>query len=297
MDKKPLIGVSICTVILLLITSMHCTVSADQIRNHPVTIEITGQNTQQQRTINVSDTDLQKIQQVFTDVSINLESASSPKDKRQVYWNAVCRLHDLGVFGSLSCEDAYRLATRWYRPSTSLSKFQPLKDSNNTNTFCLVTSRVNYSTPTNRISNYLNFLSDYIFYHGLESNPNINKFWLSIFILGIWITSVFITMGLATLIQRIVEISPIAIGNLVGIGVYGYSAQAGWIKTDGRLGTKNWDGNLYGALPGYVHDWPIYFYQAMWGFCRIKIQYENTWNGYDASYLGSALIVGINETG
>ena len=162
MDKKPLIVVSICVVILFLTASMNCTVSADQIRNHSVTIEITGQNTQQQRTINVSDTELQDIKDVFAEVSVLLASASSPEDKLQVYWNAICRLHDSGVLGDLSCEDAYRIVTRWYRPSISLPNHHPLKDSNNTNAFCLVSGRVNYSISSNRVSNFVNRFCDYL---------------------------------------------------------------------------------------------------------------------------------------
>ncbi len=290
MDKKPPILVSICAVVLLLITSMHCMVSAEQIRNHSVTIEIAGQNTQQQKTINISDADLQKIQQVFADVSINLESASSPEDKRQVYWNAVCRLHGLGVLGSLSCEDAYRLATRWYRPSTSLSKFQPLKDSNNTNTLCLVAGRVNYSMPTNRISNFVNTFC-WVYLANLWPHSQ------TPLILIVLIISMMVIGAFGSILHYIVRNNPIAVGNLIGIGAYGYEAKAGWIKTTGLLGTKNWDGNLNGALPGYIWDGFIYYYQAMWGFCGIKIRYDNSWIGYDELYLGSALLVGINENG
>jgi hypothetical protein len=289
MDKKPLIGVSICAVILILISSMDGSVSAVQIRNHSVTIEITGQNIQKQNTINVSDMDLQKIKQVFTNVSMNLESASSPEEKLQVYWDAICRLYDLGVLGSLSCEEAYRLATVWYRPSTSLLKHHLMIDTNNTNTFCLVSGRVNYSLPTNKISNYVNTFC-WVFFPFPPPHDTLLSFILY------W--TIFISTGaLGSILQFIVERNPIAVGNLIGIGAYGYKAKAGWIKTDGLYGTKNWNGNLNGALPGYIWDGWIYFYQAISGFCGIKILIDNSWVGYDASYMGSALVVRINETG
>lgn len=293
MDKKPLIGISILIVVLLLIASMNCTVSADQIRNHTVTIEITGQNLQQQHTIKVSEIELQKIKKVFKDVSFEIESSSSPEGKLRIYWNAICRLHNLGVLGDLSCEDAYRIATRWYRPSIKLSNHHPLKDSNNTNAFCFVSGRVNYSISSNRVSNLVNRFSDYLTYlHPF--GPTLLLFLLSWAVIFMsQITVVF----LGAFLQHIVERNPIAIGNLIGIGAYLNHSKAGWIKTDGFLGTKNWDGNLTGALPGYIHLWPIYYYQAMWGFSGIKIEFDNSWVGYDASYLGSALLVGINETG
>src|SRR4030042_3005932 len=240
--KKPLIMVSICAVVLLLIASIDCTVSADQIRNHSLTIEITGQNTQQQKTIAVSDTELLKIQQVFVDASVNLESASSPEDKLQVYWDAICRLHDLGVLGGLSCEDAYRIATRWYRPSISLPNHHPLKDSNNTNALCLVSGRVNYSMPSNRISNFLEMLC-WVYFpspHPHEVLPMLS------FILYLVVFS--ITAAFSSILNFIVRKNPIAFGNIIGIGAYGYKAKAGWIKTDGLYGTKNWNGNLNGAL-------------------------------------------------
>ena len=291
MDKKPLIVVSICVVILLLIASMNCTVSADQIRNHSVTIEITGQNTQQQRTINVSDTELQDIKDVFAEVSVLLASASSPEDKLQVYWNAICRLHDSGVLGDLSCEDAYRIVTRWYRPSISLPNHHPLKDSNNTNAFCLVSGRVNYSISSNRVSNFVNRFCDYLAY----LQPFGHTLLLFLLSWAVLFISNIAVVFLGAFLQHIVERNPIAIGNLIGIGAYLNHSKAGWIKTDGFLGTKNWDGNLTGALPGYIHLWPIYYYQAMRGFCGIKLRFDNSWVGYDASYLGSALVVGINE--
>ena len=294
MDKKPLIWVSILVVFLLIIASMDCLVSANPILNHSVTIEITGQNLQQQYTINVSETELQKIKKVFTDVSFGLESASSPEGKLRVYWNSICRLHDLGVLANLSCEEAYRLATHWYRPSTELSKLQPWQDSNNTNAFCLVSGRVNYSISSNRVSNLVNrFCWDYLAY--LEPFGHT----LLLFLLSwavLFISNIAVGF-LGASLQHIVERNPIAIGNLIGIGAYLNHSKAGWIKTDGFLGTKNWDGNLTGALQGYIHLWPIYYYQAMWGFSGIKIEFDTSWVGYDASYLGSALLVGINETG
>jgi len=299
-DKKSLIGISILVVVFLFLTSMNCIVTADQTRNHSVTIEITGQNTQQQNTINVSDTDLQKIKQVFADVSINLESATSPEDKLQVYWNAIYRLHALGVLGGFSCEEAYQLATRWYRPSTTLSKLHLLQDSNNTNALCLVAGRMNYSISSNRISNFMLGCSYYLFFSGIEMLLNLtnnSQLLLFILILALWLTPALVSGYLGGFLQFVVQRNPIAIGNLVGIGTYKNNTKAGWVKTTGYLGIKNWDGELYGALPGYLYLLPDIFYQAMWGFCGIKILYDNTWAGYDASYLGSALVVGINEIG
>jgi len=298
MDKKPLIVVSILVVVLLIIASMDCLVSANPILNHSVTIEITGQNLQQQYTINVSETELQKIKKVFIDVSVELESASSSDEKLQVYWNAVSRLHNLGVLGNLSCEEAYRLATRWYRPSTELLKLQPLQDSNNTNALCLISSRVNYSMPSNRISNFVNRYDDFTWFLGFDilSDLLFNHNYLLFLLLGFpWLISMSITGFLGAFLQHIVERNPIAVGNIIGIGAYSYKTKAGWIKTDGLYGSRNWNGNLSGALPGFILDGPIDFYQAIWGFCGIKILYDNSWVGYDASYLGSALVVGINE--
>jgi hypothetical protein len=292
MDKKPLIWVSILVVFLLIIASMDCLVSANPILNHSVTIEITGQNLQQHYTINVSETELQKIKKVFIDVSVGLESASSPEDKLQVYWNSICRLHDLGVLGNLSCEETYRIATCWYRPSTEISKLHHWRDSNTTNAFCLISGRVNYSISSNRVSNLVNrFCWDYLAYLQPFGHT------LLLFLLsGAVLFISTITVGfLGALLQHIVERNPIAIGNLIGIGAYLNHSKAGWVKTYGFLGKKNWDGNLTGALPGYIHLWPVYYYQAMWGFCGIKIEFDNSWVGYDASYLGSALVVGINE--
>jgi hypothetical protein len=291
MEKKPWIGISILAMILLLTASMNCTVSADQIQNHVVRIEITGQNRQQQQTMTVSETKLQTIKQVFTDVSVDLTSASSPEEKLQVYWDAICRFHDLGVLGNLSCEEAYRLATRWYRPSTSLQNHHPLKDSNNTNSFCLVSGRVNYSMPSSRISNFLEMLC-WVYWGPIFHS---HKF-LPLLFLALDLVVFFITAGFSSLLHSIVRRNPIAFGNIIGIGAYGYDAKAGWINTDGLYGTKNWDGNLNGALSGYIWDGFIYYYQAISGFCGIKILIDNSWVGYDASYLGSALVVGINET-
>lgn len=289
MDKKPLIVVSILAVVLLLITSMDCTVSADQIRNHSMTIEIIGQNIQPQRTIMVSDIELLEIEQVFTDVSEDLASVSSPEDKLQVYWNAIYRLHDLGVLGNLSCEDAYQLATRWYRPSISLPNQHSLRGSNNTNSFCLISGRVNYSMPSNRFSNFLEML----LWVYLPVIPNFSSLLLFILYMGVFM----VTAAFSSFLQHMIRVSPIALGNIIGIGAYGYTAKPGWIKTDGLYGTKNWNGNLNGALPGYIWNGFIYYYQAISGFCGIKILNDNSWVGYDASYLGSALLVGINASG
>ncbi len=289
MDKKPLIVVSILSVVLLLITSMDCMVSANPILNHSVTIEITGQNIQHQRTINVSGEVLQEIKQVFADVSVNLEFASSPEEKLLAYWNACQSLYDLGVLGSLSCEDAYRLVTRWYRPSKTLSLLHPLQESNNTNTYCLVSGRVDYSISSNRASNLMNrFTWDYL-----------ARLWpgSSIPLIIAIVILMLVTGSIGSFLQFVVERNPLAFGNLIGIGAYDNYAKEGWIKTSGLYGTKNWDGNLIGGLPGYIHLWPVYYYQAMWGFFGIKIRYDSSWVGYNASYLGSALVVGINDIG
>jgi len=66
------------------------------------------------------------------------------------------------------------------------------------------------------------------------------------------------------------------------------------VHTLGLFGNKNWSGELLGNLPGYFpYDLIIITYQAIWGFCGIKVWLNE--DGSEKSYLGSALFVGLDK--
>ena len=288
-------------VVLLLIASIGPSVCAGQDNLRSLTVEISGQDIQRRSTINVSETDFQKIKNIFSDVSAKLYTAHSPKEIRQVYWDAVCQLHGLGLLGNLSCEEAFQLVTRWYRPSTALSGFKSIPSSPNQNTFCLVSGRANVSVPTNRIANGLTrFGWNFLFERGFDIGYALyQKYPWIIVLVPIWMLSSVLIVSLGVYLQKLVEINPVSAASLVGIGLWGSQKNytgPGWVKTSGLLGVKQWEGNLSGILPGYVElNPPFYFFSAMYGFSGIKIILDSSWYKWETSYLGSAVVVGVKE--
>jgi hypothetical protein len=94
------------------------------------------------------------------------------------------------------------------------------------------------------------------------------------------------------------DVMPIAIGDIFGIGYSfggGHPEYAqGYIHTVGLLGNKNWTGQILGDLPGiFPYGLVVNLYQGIWGFTGIKIWMNE--DGSEKSYLGSALLVGIQE--
>lgn len=270
--------------------------SASNVRH--LTVEIDSPKGMQRKDMTVSETDVQKIKQLFAQLNSQLDKVSSEKEKLLIFQDAVRQLACLGVLGDLSIEQAQKLVTQWYRPSVSSEKLGSYLINNNA--FCLVSGRTNKTFCTHRYTNWIEY-SGALFYfiggsfsYGLYGHP---------FILLLLLISMALGLGLYNLGDALAtraDMNPFAVADVFGMGYTDGNEKdiwyaQGWVKTIGLLGSKTWEGELVGNLPGMkiLKSLFVEVFPAVWGFSGIKIWINE--DGSEKSYLGSAILVGLNQ--
>jgi hypothetical protein len=291
--------------VLLISSALFPSIYASTSKMQPLKVEIDDINGSKQMNITVPETSVQTIQQLFAEFNSRLNRATTEQEQKLIVHNTVKQLHDLGVLGNLTIEQAQRLILRWYKPysprySEKLNAYLIKR-----NMFCLVSGRTNFTYSFHRISNWLEYGGEALFMTGAEigailylTEPSLDS--ILLLLLPFWI---ILTLGPALLGQALAiraDVNKLALLDEICIGYdYGenspiYYAQ-GWMNTQGLLGNKTWNGELLGNLPGlkFQDEYADFYYPAVWGFSGIKIWLNE--DGTEKSYLGSAILVGLDQ--
>lgn len=288
-------------IIILIVTVSWCpTLAAEQERRHAMTVEICDQGHSEQHTVMVSEDVAAEIMTLFAQISGALDAARSTQEKLEVYRSAIDSMDAFNLLNGLSVEQAYHMVTRWYRPPNARinTTFSLL---NNRNAFCLVTGRTNLTFTTHRFASWFFIGGWALFEIGLEIGLNLyDKYPIIVIFAPLWILTVLGVTSLGSAFAHRADMNSLAVADEVGIGfqldinsdiTYG----SGWLKTVGLLGIRMWEGDLAGDLPGTAIPDNLYSWSppAIWGFSGIKLWLND--DGSEKSYLGSAILVGLNE--
>ncbi len=231
-----------------------------------------------------------------------MEGTIPEEKKLAICYNAVKEFSRYGLFGNLSIEQAYKLVTRWYKPSYTDNGGKQPSYLVNKNAFCLVNGRTNYTYSTHRYTNWMIAFGNILYWKGFEVGlALLEKYPFIIFLVPFWFIFSLGSIILGFALSARADMNPLAILDVFGIGCYSafdkknYSA-LGWIQTFGALGLKTWEGNISGNLPGWTIPYDPFFnvlvYPAVWGFSGIKLWLNE--DGSEKSYFGSAIAIGID---
>jgi hypothetical protein len=299
--RKWIVGIILAGV--LLGAALYPSIVVANTQRH-LTVELTSPEGSKSTTVTLSETDAREFEAILDGVNGRLENATSTQEQYQVYTSTVSQLYQYGIFGDLTLTQAQRLVTYWYRASPYDQKNAEIQYSINKNTFCLVSGHTGYTYTGHRFTNWLQAGGAVLLMIGIVLAmppyypPHLGKNPL-ITLLGLLLAGVGLmgySLGVALAYRA--DITPIAVGDIFGIGFYYGTPDniwyaPGWVHTLGLLGDKNWSGELKGNLPGaFPYDLTIITYQAVWGFCGIKAWLNE--DGSEKSYLGSALLVGLD---
>jgi hypothetical protein len=298
---------TIVTAVLLVgvacIPGLHAGIAHD----HRLTVEICDPQGVEQKSIPASDMDLQKIEQIFATINARLDKATNDQEKLQVFNDAVKQLAVFGVFGNLSIEQAQRLVTRWYEPTLGKNAQKPSSYLINKNAFCLVSGRTNLTLTSHRFTTWFMIAGYLLLFGGMAIGSAIYSQFpelqdlLLLFALP-WFALSLGLIGVGSILSVRADLNRLAVADVFGIGYRErgnptITYAPGWVKTIGLLGNKTWDGELVGNLPGMKIPLDNFFtfqtYPAVWGFSGIKIWLNE--DGSEKSYLGSAILVGLNQ--
>jgi hypothetical protein len=291
---------------VLLGATLSPTIAASNSLRH-FTVELTSPKVTQRTTVTLSETDAQKVQDILDNVNGRLDNATSTEEQYQVYTSTVAQLYQYRVFGDLTLAQAQQLVTYWYRAGPHDQRNVAAQYSINKNAFCLVSGHTGYTYTGHRFTNWMQAGGAIILMIGIILSmppfyPPHSATRPLLTLLGLLLTAVgFMTYSLGVALANRADITPIAVGDIFGIGFYYGTPDdiwyaPGWVHTLGLLGDRNWSGELRGNLPGmFPYDLLIITYQAIWGFSGIKIWLNE--DGSEKSYLGSALLVGLDEKG
>lgn len=261
-----------------------------------LTVELSSLESNKSTTLALTESDFQNIKEILENADGKLRKAISNEEQYQVYTTAVNQLYQYGVFGNLTLTQAQRLVTYWYRTSSHIQTNTAVQSPVNRNVFCLVYGHTGFTYTGHRFTSWLQLGGWSLVTIGLMfGEPYVITpgvlFGLLLIVIGI------AGISLGTALASRADVTPIAVGDIFGVG----SAQThedeyaqGWVHTLGFLGNKNWSGELKGNLPGqFLFDLSIITYPAIWGFCGIKIWLNE--DGSEKSYLGSAILVGLDQ--
>ena len=293
---------TIGAVLLFLSLALHPFVSTSTNTVRHLTVEIDSMTGVQRKNVTVSDPDVQKVKQLFAQMNAQLDTVTSEREKLLIFQDAVRQLARLGVLGDLSVEQAQRLVTQWYRPCSSMYSEKLGTYLVNKNTFCLVSGRTNYTFSTHRFTTWMEYGGALLFFiggslsYGLYGHPFFALLLLS------WMALGFGMYLLGDALATRADMNPFALADVFGIRFVesdnpDIRYAPGWVKTIGLLGSKTWEGELVGTLPDMkIHNGPyVEVFPAVWGFSGIKIGLNE--DGSEKSYLGSAILVGLDEKG
>jgi len=303
--KKWSIGIILAGVLLGAVLSPS--ILAANTQRH-LTVELTSPEGSKSTTVTLSETDAQKVQEILDGVNGRLKNATSNEDQYRVYTSTVSQLYQYGVFGDLTLAQAQRLVTYWYRAGPHDQRNALSQYLINKNALCLVSGHTGYTYTGHQFTNWLQAGGAILLFIGILCIFLSQPYYppprsLSspvLLLLGLLFGGVgLMTFSLGVALAYRADITPIAVGDIFGIGFY-YGGPSnvwyapGWVHSLGLLGDKNWSGELRGNLPGvFPYDLMIVTYQAIWGFCGIKVWLNE--DGSEKSYFGSAILVGLSE--
>ncbi len=296
--KKIILGFSLAA--LLFLAAVNPAISAQK-NTQQVIIELSGneETNQHQQILSLSALDANTVRGILDQIDEKLEKASTDDEKYQIFLSTVTALYPYGVFGNLTLLQAKKLVTYWYRP-----RIYPITGtlSENRNAFCLVSGHTDLTLTSHRIYSWMQIAGAAMLMLGIiigislpyVPTPGPLRILIGLLLMGGGIS----TCILGNTLSYRTDVMPIAIGNIFGIG-YSFGGGSpeyaqGYIHTVGLLGDKNWTGQILGDLPGiFPYELVVNLYQGIWGFTGIKIWMNE--DGSEKSYLGSALLVGIQE--
>jgi hypothetical protein len=294
--KKIILGFTLAA--FLLIAAVNPAISAAP-NTQQVTIELSSNERTERKTLFLSPSDADTVRGILDGVDEKLEKVSTDDEKYEVFISTVNELYPYGVFGNLTQSQAKHLVTCWYRarilPSTTTI-------TENRNAFCLVNGHTDLTLTSHRIYSWMQIAGAAMLMLGIiigisfpySPTPGPLRMLIGLLLMGGGISSYI----LGNTLSYRTDVMPIAIGDIFGIG-YSFGGGSpeyaqGYIHTVGLLGDKNWTGQILGDLPGiFPYGLVVNLYQGIWGFTGIKIWMNE--DGSEKSYLGSALLVGIQE--
>ena len=274
-----------------------------------VTTQACGIQGYKDTTVKLTKEQYQDLEQYLVEFRARLNQTTTREEAVPIFKEAMVELDKYGLLPrGMSVQRAQELVIGEFQNERikKLSKILYNKNQQkidiNVNAFCLIAGRSNNSLPTNFIANGLTYGGVLSFELGLLIGYNLyKKFPGLMFLLSpFWFLSSFALIALGGTIQTLVNINPLSLVNLIGIGSKSGSnviADFGWVYTFGILGLQSWKGNLIGTLPGYIilFSPPLLFFPAIWGFNGIKIWLLESENWWEISYLGTAILVGLDE--
>ncbi|DAC72106.1 MAG TPA: hypothetical protein DSN98_06875 [Thermoplasmata archaeon] len=294
--KKIILGLTLAA--LLFIAAVNPAISAKK-NTQQVTIELSTNEGTEQKILSLSTSDADTVRCILDGIDEELDKVSTDDEKYEVFISTVTELYPYGVFGNLTLPQAKQLVTCWYHagilhPTSSILE--------NRNAFCLVAGHTDLTLTSHRIYSWMQVAGAAMLMLGIligvpfpyVPTPGPLRILIGLLLIGGGISSYI----LGNTLSYRTDVMPIAIGDIFGIG-YSFGGHSpdyaqGYIHTVGLLGNKNWTGQILGDLPGiFPYGLVVNFYQGIWGFTGIKIWMNE--DGSEKSYLGSALLVGIQE--
>lgn len=199
------------------------------------------------------------LEQYLADFRERLNKTTTREEAVPIFNEAVVELNKYGLLPKgMSIEQAQKLVTGGYQNSRLMNLIEKrfsknLAVFNNSNFICLIAGQTDLNTYfQNPIGTLLWYLSIIPFLFG-------------------------ILIELLTILGSINQFFPISLHQRIGLGGYdpevgGHSPTYGWLYTQGLLGIKKWNGNLFGALhqPVLIGVFGDY-YPAVCGFMGLRI--------------------------
>jgi hypothetical protein len=296
--------ISIILVGVIVGATLNHSIATSNIQRH-ITIELSSLDDTQCINMTVSEADAREIKEILDGVDGRLQNATNTEEKYQVYISTVSQLYQYGVFGNLTLLQAQQLVTYWYQVGLHYHKDANEQYSINKNALCLVSGHTGYTYTGHRFTNWMLAGGWIMLVIGFTLfwppyNPPYTVKGSFHPLLGLLLAAIgIVTFSFGTALAYRGDMTPIAIIDIFGIGFYYGTPNdvwyaPGWVHTLGVFGNKNWSGEIKGNLPGtFPYSLIIITYQAIWGFCGIKVWLNE--DGSEKSYLGSALLVGLDK--
>ncbi len=273
-------------------------------------------------TVKLTREQYQDLRQYLVEFRARLNQTSTRDETIPIFKEAVRKLDTYGLLPKgMSVAQAELLVTESCSSRLSAicsERWRNIMQNRSTNIFCLVTGEVNWSLcvfPFFIVAAYLGiglsflsilpkfFLALYLSQKEKIYFPNLM---ILIFLLcDLLYTPFFFLTDIIRFSVGLSDISPVALRNIVGIGIYDvsreqYSGSPGWVTSVGLSGRTTINGTLYGVLapPFIPFNWSLcfiddFYVPAMIGFIGLSITsgdyYQNKF------FLGGAVAVAVSS--
>ena len=251
-------------------------------------------------TVQLTQQQIDKVGELFNSIRERLNNTESREETKEIFKEAVVELDRYGLLGGLSVKQAQKLVIGEYQNS-GVGKFLEkignrygYKSDNNSNALCLIAGETSntFVFGPSMILRVLVCTPLYLF------SVLISIIWDRLETLGLERLSNFLHYYILVPIDEYFFISGFPFAELGGFIIFGYQYELpmfhwnyypakGWLWTQGLFGIRDWDGEFFGNLNGYI---------GVSGFTGLKIG-GTIFNllGPKSYYLGSAFRVKIGE--